>query len=118
MFDFNALFEFSRTNCITICAFLVPTNLLLTLRTIVFTGVRRPSLQVQQAALIACVPALIMVLHVLTWWAVGVVMPPTYILLWLASTCIGINLWAVMHSQSMARLLTSLSAIAVGWLCW
>jgi hypothetical protein len=113
MFDFNTLFEFSRTNCIAICAVLVPANLLFTLRTMVFTGVRRSPLQVQQAALIACIPGVVMILHVMTWWLIGVVMAPTYILLWLGSTCIGINLWAVIHSQSMVRFLRGLSTVAV-----
>jgi hypothetical protein len=108
MFDFNALFEFSRANCVTICAFLVPANLLLTLRTIVFTGLSRPQVQVRQAAVLACIPALVMVLHVWTWFMIGVVMAPTFILLWLASTCLGINFWAITHPQSMARLLSAL----------
>jgi asparagine N-glycosylation enzyme membrane subunit Stt3 len=108
MFDFNTLFEFSRTNCIAICAFLVPANLLLTLQTMIFTGLRRPQVQVRQAALLACIPALVMMLHVYTWFMVGVVMAPTYILLWLGITCMGINLWAITHSQSMVGLLTAL----------
>ncbi len=108
MFDFNTLFEFSRANCVAICAFLVPANLLLTLRTIVFTGLSRPQVQVRQAAVLACIPALVMVLHVWTWFMIGVVMAPTFILLWLASTCLGINFWAITHPQSMVRLLRAL----------
>ena len=110
MFDFNALFEFSRTYCATICAFLVPANLLFTSQTLIFTGLRRPQTQVQKAAILACFPALLMILHVYTWWAIGVVMAPTFILLWLASTCLGINVWAIAHPQSMMRLLRK------GWL--
>jgi hypothetical protein len=105
MFDINSLFEFSCTNCVAICAFLVPANLLLTLQTIVLTGLRRPQAQVRQAALLACIPALVMVLHVCIWWMIGVVMAPTFILLWLASTCLGINLWAITHAPSMVRIL-------------
>lgn len=108
MLDFNTLFEFSRTNCVTICAFLVPANLLFTLQTIIFTGLERPQKQVRQVALLACIPALVMVLHVWTWWAIGVVKAPTYILLLLASTCLGINFWAIFHPQSMVRLLQAL----------
>ncbi len=108
MLDFNTLSEFSRTNCIAICAFLVPANLLFTLQTIIFTGLRRPQAQVRQAVVLACIPALVMVLHVFTWFLIGVVMAPTYILLCLASTCIGINLWALIHPQSMVRLLDAL----------
>lgn len=105
MFDFNTLFEFSRTNCLAICAFLVPANLLFTLQTMIFTGLRRPQTQVQKAALLACLPALVMIFHVFTWWMIGVVMAPTFILLGLASTCLSINFWAIAHPQSMAHCL-------------
>lgn len=108
MFDFNALFEFSRVNCIAICAFLVPANLLFTLQTMILTGLRRPQRQVLAAAGLACIPALVMIFHVFTWWMVGVVMAPTFILLALASTCLSINFWAVAHPQSMSRLLRAL----------
>lgn len=108
MFDLNTIFEFSRTNCVAICAFLVPANLLLTLQTIILTTLRRPQAQVRQAALLACIPAVVMVLHVFTWLIIGVVMAPTYILLWLGSTCLVINLWAITNSQSMVRLLQTL----------
>lgn len=114
MFNFNALFEFSCTNCVAICAFLVPANLLLTLQTIVLTGLRRPQNQVQKAVILACIPALMMVFHVFIWWAIGVVMAPTYILLWLASTCLGINFWAIVHPQSMVNLLRGLWLLVVG----
>ncbi len=107
MFDFNTLFEFSRANCVAICAFLVPANLLCTLQTIIFTGLRRPKINVRQAAVLACIPALVMVLHVYTWFMIGVVMAPTYILLALGSICLGINLWAIAHPQSMAGLLAA-----------
>ncbi|MBW4683123.1 MAG: hypothetical protein KME19_24015 [Microcoleus vaginatus WJT46-NPBG5] len=105
MFDFNPVFEFSRTHCISICAFLVPANLVATGVTVAFTVLRRPKAQVLTAAAIAAIPALVMVFHVVTWFMIGVVMAPTYILLWLAATCLSINLWAISHPQSMVRLL-------------
>lgn len=108
MFDFNTLFEFSRTNCLAICAFLVPANLLFTLQTMIFTGLRRPQPQVRQAAMLACLPALVMVFHVFTWWMIGVVMAPTFILLGLASTCLSINFWVIAHPQSLAHFLRAL----------
>lgn len=108
MFDFNTLFEFSRTNCLAICAFLVPANLLFTLQTMIFTGLRRPQTQVRQAAMLACLPALVMVFHVFTWWMIGVVMAPTFILLGLASTCLSINFWAIAHPPSLAHFLRAL----------
>jgi hypothetical protein len=108
MFDLNTIFEFSRTNCVAICAFLVPANLLLTLQTIIFTGLHRPQAKITKAALLACIPAILMVLHVFTWLMIGVIMAPTYILLCLGSTCLGLNLWAITNSQSMVRLLQAL----------
>ena len=105
MIDFNPVFEFSRTHCISICAFLVPANLVATGVTVAFTVLRRPKAQVWKAAAIAALPALVMVFHVVTWFMIGVVMAPTYILLWLAATCLSINLWAISHPQSMVRLL-------------
>ena len=108
MFDLNTIFEFSRTNCVAICAFLVPANLLLTLQTIILTTLRRPQVQVRQAAILACIPAVVMVLHVFTWLMIGVVMAPTYILLWLGSTCLVINLWAITNSQKHGSLTPSL----------
>lgn len=105
MSDFNALFEFSRANCLAICAFLVPANLLFTLQTLILTGLCRPQSQVLAGAGLACIPALVMIFHVFTWWMVGVVMAPTFILLALATTCLSLNFWAVAHAQSMNRLL-------------
>lgn len=105
MFDFNSLFEFSRTNCVAICAFLVPINLLLTTRTIFFTALQRPQSQVQRSAIFACIPAVVMILHVYTWLMIGVVMAPTFILLGLASTCLATNFWAIIYPQSIVRLL-------------
>ncbi|WP_261225394.1 hypothetical protein [Ancylothrix sp. D3o] len=105
MFDFNFLFEFSRAHCIAICAFLVPANLVCTLLTMILTALHRPAVQVRFSAAFASVPALVMVLHVFTWFMVGVVMLPTFILLTLATVCLAMNFWAVVHPQSMARLL-------------
>lgn len=111
MFDaLNSLFEFSRTHCIAICAFLVPANLLSTSLTLGLVLLRRPSVQIQRAVGLASSFALIMVLHVLTWLVIGVVMPPTYILFWLATTCLLINIWAIAHPGSLNRILEMILA--------
>ena len=107
---FNALFEFSRTHCIAICAFLVPANLLATLLTLGLTVLRRPAVQIQRSVALASGFALVMLLHILTWLVVGVVMPPTFILFWLASTCLLINIWAIAHPSSLNRILDALLA--------
>ncbi|MBW4633511.1 MAG: hypothetical protein KME30_16925 [Iphinoe sp. HA4291-MV1] len=99
MLDFTSLAEFSRANCVSICAFLVPANLLATILTMIFAALRRPSHDVWQAAGIASIFALMMVLHVYTWFLIGVVMAPTYILLWLALTCLLINVGAILFQR-------------------
>lgn len=95
MFDFNTIAEFSRAHCISIGAFLVPANLLATSLTIILAALRRPQVQVWQAAGIASIPALMMVYHVFSWFMIEVVMAPTYILLWLAISCLITNLGAI-----------------------
>ncbi|MEH2335542.1 hypothetical protein [Nostoc sp.] len=99
MLDFNSLVEFSRGNCISICAFLVPANLLVTILTMSLVALRRPSYQVWQSAGIASFFASVMIMHVYTWFMVGVVMAPTYILLWLAITCLVTNLAAILFQR-------------------
>ena len=96
MLDLNILSDFSRANCVGICAFLVPAILLATLLTIILVFRHRPSQQVWQSAGIASIFALVMIFHVYTWFQVGIVMPPTYILLSLAITCLLANLGAIL----------------------
>ena len=114
MIDLNTLSEFSRSYCVAICAFLVPANLCLTSVTLALSVLKRPQIQINLAVSVACIPAILMILHVFSWLAVGVVMAPTYILLLLATVCIGMNFWAIAHPVSIARL-WSTATHAVGW---
>ncbi|MEW5861551.1 MAG: hypothetical protein AB1861_29910 [Cyanobacteriota bacterium] len=100
MLDFNTLSEFSRAHCIAICAFLVPANLGATISTMVLAALCRPQVQVWRSAGVATVFALVMVLHVFTWFQVGVVMPPTYILLCLGSSCLVTNILAIAYNYN------------------
>lgn len=103
MFDYHTVGELSRAHCISICAFLVPANLVATSVTMIFTALRRPYSQVWQAAGIASIFALVMIWHVFTWFVVGVVMAPTYILLWLGCSCLITNLGAIiLHLRLMS----------------
>ncbi|MBW4440628.1 MAG: hypothetical protein KME10_05190 [Plectolyngbya sp. WJT66-NPBG17] len=111
MLDFNSLFEFSRMNCVGICAFLVPANLLTTFLTLALTGLGRSPRQVFITAGIASLFSGIMVLHVLTWFLIGVVMMPTYILLGLGSLCLVTNLVTVFRPQQIRELLGALVKI-------
>lgn len=103
MLDFHTLAEFSRANCVSICAFLVPANLLATIFTIILTVLHRPSHQVWQSAGFASIFAVVMIMHVYSWFAIGVVMPPTYILLWLATTCLLTNLAAILWQRRLVH---------------
>lgn len=105
MLDFNTLTEFSHTYCIGICAFLVPANLLTTLQTAILTGLNRPRIQVWASVAVASLWATAMIFHVFSWFAIGVVMPPTYILLAMGITCLAINIWAVGHPATMLQLI-------------
>jgi hypothetical protein len=106
MLDFNTITELSRVNCVTICAFLVPANLLATSSTIILAALRRPTHQVWQACAIATFFAVVMILHVYTWFAIGVVMAPTYILMWLAITCLLFNFAAILLQRHIPKILS------------
>jgi len=111
MLNINFLFEFSRHHCIAICAFLVPANLLLTLRTMLLVGRLHSQAQVQRSMITASFFALLLLLHDFTWFMIGVVMAPTYILIVLACVCLSFNLWAIVHPASVSHLLRQLSKL-------
>ena len=95
MFDIISLGEFSRNHCVGICAFLVPANLLSTLLSLIFVVVNPPRIKLLTSVTIATIFAIILSLHVASWWIVGVIQAPTFILLALATVCISLNLWAI-----------------------
>lgn len=97
------LFNFSRSYCIAICSFLVPTSLLLTLWILLLVGWQRPSSQMHLPVILANLVALTLLLHDFTWFSMGVVMAPTYILFTLASVCLSLNIWAIAHPLSMEQ---------------
>ncbi|MBD6619754.1 hypothetical protein FNW02_29050 [Komarekiella sp. 'clone 1'] len=102
MLEFNILTVFSSTYCIGICAFLIPVNLIATSLTIGLTLLCRPALEIWPSAVIASIFALLMMLHVFAWFAIGVVMAPTYILLGLGSMCLFANLGAILLHRRFA----------------
>ncbi len=53
MIDFNTLAEFSRNYCVSICAFLVPANLVTTVLTVLFLYFGRPTRQIFPIASLA-----------------------------------------------------------------
>ncbi|MCG9886204.1 MAG: hypothetical protein MH825_11660 [Cyanobacteria bacterium] len=86
-----AMGDFSRAHCLAICAFLVPANVLTTVAMLAMRIQGRPWGDRLPVALLAVLFAAVMVFHVGTWFAVGVVMAPTYILLTLGLVCLWIN---------------------------
>jgi len=98
MFDFNTLADFSRANCISICAFLIPANLIASLLAIIPIVLRRPPVKVWKAAGIGSIFAILMLYHVFTWFMIGIVMAPTYILLCLGSICLFTNIVAIAYN--------------------
>jgi fatty-acid desaturase len=102
MLDLHTLAEFSRSHCIGICSLLVPANLLSTLFTVILILQHRPSTQIWQAAIAASIFPIIMLLHVYSWFSVGVVMAPTFILLSLAISCLITNLGAMAFHRKLS----------------
>jgi hypothetical protein len=107
----NFLFDFSHNYCVIICAFLVPANLLLTFWTLLLVLQLHSSTQVYLSVFTASFLALTLLLHDFTWFSIGVVMAPTYILLSLACICISLNVWAIAHPTSMKQLLKEFISI-------
>ncbi len=111
MLDLNPLLHFSHVHCVAICSALVPINLLATLQTLLLIGLNRSLSSIWLSTTIAMTAALLMVLHVLSWFVIGVVMIPTFVLLGLGTVCLTVNFWAVGHPQSLKIVLDRLS----GW---
>ncbi|MGL5081198.1 MAG: hypothetical protein ACRC8A_06890 [Microcoleaceae cyanobacterium] len=103
--DWPRVAEFSRVNCVTICAFLVPANLIATLQTLIFIELQLPRLKLGLITGCASFYAVLMIVHVYTWFDIGVVKAPTFILLFLGSLCLGLNTWAIAHPISLSQLL-------------
>ena len=107
MFDLmlhcHSLAEFSRMNCVGICAFLVPGNILGTVFTITLIFLNRPLPEVCLSVMFAFTFATLMLLHVYSWFMIGVIMIPTYILLSLAVSCLLINLAAIIWRREILQ---------------
>jgi hypothetical protein len=103
--DFSSLAEFSRDRCVAICSFLVPANLLITLQTLVLVALHRPLVSIRWSVAIATGLAVILVFHVGTWFAIGVITPVTFILFGLASTCLVLNFWTSNYQYTFRHLL-------------
>jgi hypothetical protein len=106
MLDLQPLFEFSRQNCVAICSFLVPANLLTTITTLVLVATGQSLTKMRWSRGMASVLAIALFLHVSTWFMIGIITPVTFILFGLGSTCLVVNLIAVAYRQQ-AQLLSA-----------
>lgn len=107
--DLATLLHFSHQNCIAICAFLVPANLLATGQTLLLFFLNRPAARVRLSALLASSFAVLMILHVLSWFAIGVVTPVTFILSSLAATCLLMNICTAAIAQRSRKEIASVA---------
>jgi hypothetical protein len=106
MLDLQPLFEFSRQNCVAICSFLVPANLLTTITTLVLVATGQSLTRMRWSRGMASVLAIALFLHVSTWFMIGIITPVTFILFGLGSTCLVVNLIAVAY-RKQAQLLSA-----------
>ena len=104
MLDLEPVFEFSRQNCVAICSFLVPANLITAMTTVILIIKEQPSNIIGKSVGIAAVFAITLFLHVSTWFMIGVITPVTFILFGLGTTCLGINLLAIIYRQQLVQL--------------
>ncbi len=95
------LAEFSRIHCLSICAVLVPLNILTSSALLMVTGLGQSRRVILSVAGMASVWAGLLLLHVLSWWVIGVIMAPTYILIGFASLCLTVQGWALIDSASL-----------------
>lgn len=113
MIELNSIAEFSRCHCIGICAFLVPTNLFLAMGTMWLVAMDRSTKQIYTTIGLSIPPAIVLLLHVVTWWIVGVVMLPTFILPLLAVTALSIQTYALVNPQHMRNLLLNIFQFSI-----
>jgi hypothetical protein len=109
--NLEPIFQFSRQNCVAICSFLVPANLVATLSTLILVGLQRPLVQVKLSVTMATLLAGVLFLHVATWFIIGVITPVTFILAGLGTTCLLVNLVAVVYRQELSYLLSKINVL-------
>ena len=113
MLELSSIVEFSHVHCIGICAVLVPVSLLLTNITVLLVAFERSTRTIRLSVAIAILPAIALLLHVATWWAIGVVMLPTFILPALATICLATNAYALIDPVQMRNLILKISKFSV-----
>lgn len=106
MLDLEPVFEFSRQNCVAICSFLVPANLITATTTVILIIKEQPFNVIRKSLGIATIFAVTLFLHVSTWFIIGIITPVTFILFGLGTTCLCINLLAIVYRQQLVQVFT------------
>ena len=114
MINFELFSEFSMTHCVALCAFLVPANLLVSLQIILFSAFERPRYYLWIMAAASVLYASALILHDLSWFMIGVIAPPTFILMFVAALCLGVNAWAIACPDHCIYLKRRLQQLAFG----
>ena len=107
MLDLEPIFEFSRHNCVAICSFLVPANLIATIITITLAIKSHSLSAINRSMGFASIFAVTLFIHVSTWFAIGVITPVTFVLFGLGTTCLLINALAIIYRRQIAQVFTA-----------
>ena len=113
MLELGSIAEFSRSHCVGICAVLVPINLCLAGITTLLVALGRSPRLIYATVGVSFLPAIILLLHVATWWSIGVVMLPTFILPVLAIICLANNAYAIINPQHMKKLVITILEFSI-----
>ena len=114
MVNFEVFSEFSMMHCVALCAFLVPANLLVSLQIILFAAFERPRSQQWILATVSGFYASVLVLHDFTWLMHGVVKAPTFVLIFVAALCLGVNFWAIARPEHFVYIRKRFQQVALG----
>lgn len=107
MLELEPIWEFSRNNCVAICSFLVPANIVATLMTCVLVIMKRSPEQISWSIATASIMAIALFVHISTWFAIGVITPITFILFGLGTTCLTVNTLAFIYRQQISQFVWS-----------
>ncbi len=95
------MLEFSQTHCVTICSVLVPAILIATSATIGLVFWQHPQQKINISAGVSALLAIALLLHVSSWFMIGVVAVQTYILICLAIVSLSVNTALVAASHAL-----------------
>lgn len=95
MTGLGLILSWSRAYCGWVCGALVPACLLITLQVLVFTALEWPQWQRRTVAGVSLVWVGLLEVHVWSWFWVGVVRIPTFVLIGLGLLCVLWVGWAM-----------------------